>query len=222
MSAEEPSNVSTVDEMPAVQGVSTINSDDEFVNEMGKIKKLLNIDGIDELKPSLVPILRGKIMSVLKYVMNQIKAEEAAEPTEEAPSEEEASPVPSSSGSSVQQPGLSSTPTEMKMEGGRTGRKNVQKGSKQKGGWGAPMDLARITNTTEGGLSGTKDPYSAISGTPDVAISANLHKAFTSGNKVGFSSVDGISSSYMNSILPNYGTSQSGGAKKKRAYKKKN
>lgn len=221
MSAEEPSaSPSSMEEMATAQGATTITTDEEFMEQMEIIKDILNIK-TKELKANVIPILRGKIMNVLKYVMEQIEKEEAAEQPAAALSEEAASPAPSS-GSSVAQPGLSSTPTEMRMEGGKTRQKKTQKGSKQKGGWGAPMDMARITNIKEGGLNGTKDPYSAISGTPDVSISANLHKAFTAGNKVGFSSVDGISSSDMNSILPNYGTGQSGGAKKKRTYKKKN
>jgi hypothetical protein len=107
------------------------------------------------------------------------------------------------------------------VEGGKWGKKKQT--NKQKGGWGVPIDMTRVTNTTDGGLSGTKDPYSAISGTPDVGISENLHKAFTAGNIKGFSSVTGLPASDLNTMLPMYGTSQaqSGGGRKRNSKKSK-
>lgn len=69
-SSIKPSNTSTL---------STITSDEEFMDEMIKIKKILKIDDIDELKAEQSELLRNKIMNVLKYVMTKIDEEEAPE-----------------------------------------------------------------------------------------------------------------------------------------------
>lgn len=182
---------------------TTITSDEEFLDQMKEIKSMLKNTTIPEMKTQEAEVLRIKIADVLSYVMSKMQEVEPAEAEPEAasPSYEETPAVPSEN------------PPTAPMAGGKT-RKRVQR---QRGG--SLLDMARVTNT--GGITSiTKDPYSAISGSPDLPVSENLHAAFSAGNSKGFSSIDGMPVAEVNAMLPSYGT-MGGGASRRRARGKK-
>lgn len=176
-----------------------ITNDEEFLDHVKQVKKLLDVD-IEDLKPQQAMLIREHIVNILEYVMRQMEEEEEEE-EEVAPQ-----PVPQVAPEVAPQP---SPP----LVGGRKSRK------KQKGGVNE-IDMKRAGNISD--LVNKNHNPENIAGSPDIVIAANVPRSFTVSDIPGYSSTSGMSAGTVSSMLPPYGTQQGGGKRKSSKSSKKN
>ena len=185
-------------------GMDEITNDEEFLEHTKKVKGLIDVDYIDDLKPQQAEQLRMELAMILRYVMRRIDEEEQSqsEPSGSAPSSEP--PVPEQP--VVQQEG-------QPMSGGKTKQKKGKRAS-YKGGSKIPIESVLNTSTIpyEG-----RDPSNMI-GSMELASAKMVRSANSAGAITGFTATSGLSESDINGMLPYYGT---GGKMGKRVQKKK-